>query len=315
MKLYKGFDKDLKCRGFQFEVGKEYETKNSKLCESGFHACEDPFDVLNYYDVTNRFCEVDIDATEECCSDDSKRVGKKIKVVAEIGIKGMIDAWLKIQFEKTLVDVIDYAQLASSGDSAKLASSGDFAQLASSGDYAQLASSGYSAQLASSGDSAKLASSGDSAQLASSGDSAQLASSGDSAKLASSGYFAKLASSSYFAKLASSGDSAKLASSGYSAKLASSGYSAKLASSGDSAKLASSGDSAKLASSGERSVVMCAGQNSIASAKKGSWITLSEWEIAKDKYTPIHVVTQKVDGIKIKEDVFYKLINGKFTEV
>ena len=55
---------------------------------------------------------------------------------------------------------------------------------------------------------------------------------------------------------------------------------------------------------------MCAGHNSTAKAKKGSWITLAEWHDDK----PIHVVTKQVDGKEIKEDTFYKLINGKFVE-
>ena len=128
---------------------------------------------------------------------------------------------------------------------------------------------------------------------------AKLASSGDSAKLASSGYSAKLASSGDYAKLASSGDSAKLASSG------------------DSAKLASSGDSAQIDSSGLYAVVMCAGNNCIAKAKKGSFITLAEWEYSEEvgRYIPVNVKTRKVDGKHIKEDTFYKLVNGKFVEV
>ena len=96
MKAYKGFDKDLKCRGFQYEVGKEYETDEADICKSGFHACEMPLDVLGYYAPggESRYCEVDLDANDQTESD-SKRVGKKIKVNAEIGIAGLVEA----QFE------------------------------------------------------------------------------------------------------------------------------------------------------------------------------------------------------------------------
>ena len=141
--------------------------------------------------------------------------------------------------------------------------------------------------------------------------------SGDSAKLASSGDYAQLASSGNYAKLASSGDYAKLASSGYSAQLASSGDYAQLASSGYSAKLASSGDSAQVDSKGKYAVICCAGNNSVARGKIGSWITLSEWEWSKeeDNYIPVCVKTKRIDGVKIKEDTFYRLVNGKFVEV
>ena len=106
-------------------------------------------------------------------------------------------------------------------------------------------------------------------------------------------------------------------SSGYSAQIGSSGYSAKIGSSGNSAKIGSSGDSAKIYSSGEDSVIMCAGINSRAKAKKGSWITLTEWkrDPNKDRYVPVCVKTEQVDGERIKEDTFYQLIDGEFKEV
>ena len=100
MKAYKGFDKNLKCRGFQYEVGKEYETENAKLCDTGFHACENPLNTLSYYKPgDSRYCEVELDATEEH-DDDSKRVGKRIKIETEIGLKGLIEAGVKFVFDK-----------------------------------------------------------------------------------------------------------------------------------------------------------------------------------------------------------------------
>ena len=63
MKMYKGFDKDLKCRDFQYEIGKTYEEPTAELCEKGFHACEYPLDVFGYYapGYMSRYCEVDLD--------------------------------------------------------------------------------------------------------------------------------------------------------------------------------------------------------------------------------------------------------------
>ena len=155
--------------------------------------------------------------------------------------------------------------------------------------------------------------SGDYAQIGSSGDYAQIGSSGDSAKIGSSGDYAKIGSS---------GDSAKIGSSGDYAQIGSSGDSAKIGSSGDYAKIGSSGDSAKITSEGKYSVVMAAGYNSIAKAKVGSWITLAEWlntgKVDKKGnciWIPKCVKTEYVDGEQIKEDTFYKLVNGEFTEV
>ena len=100
MKCYKGFDKDLRCKDFQYEIGKEYETERAEICEEGFHACEFPLDALWYYNpADSRFCEVELDANEQT-RDDSKRVGKKIKIGAEIGLSGLVKAGVKFILEK-----------------------------------------------------------------------------------------------------------------------------------------------------------------------------------------------------------------------
>ena len=133
----------------------------------------------------------------------------------------------------------------------------------------------------------------------------------------SSGDFAQIGSSGNSAKIGSSGDFAQIGSSGNSAQIGSSGNSAKIGSSGDSAQIGSSGDSAKIGSSGKDCVICCAGHNSVVKAKKGSWITLAEWEYSeeKERYIPKCVKTEFVDGERIKEDTLYKLIDGEFVEV
>ena len=61
-------------------------------------------------------------------------------------------------------------------------------------------------------------------------------------------------------------------------------------------------------------MIMCAGNNSKAKAKKGSWITLAEWQNINDEWTPVCVKTEQVDGKRIKEDTFYQLKGGEFVE-
>ena len=95
MKFYKGFDKDLKCRGFQYEVGKEYREENADLCNSGFHACENPLDTFGYYipGDGSRYCEVELDeVTNQKESSDTKRCGKVIKIGAELDVAGICKA-------------------------------------------------------------------------------------------------------------------------------------------------------------------------------------------------------------------------------
>ena len=119
----------------------------------------------------------------------------------------------------------------------------------------------------------------------------------DSAKIGSSGDYAQIGSSGDYAQIGSSGDYAKIGSSGYYAKIG------------------SSGDSAQIDSTGKNSVICCAGHGSKAKGKKGSWLTLSEWKWQGDEYIPVCVKTEQIDGVKIKEDTYYCLINGEFEEV
>ena len=97
IRTYKGFDKDLKCRGFQYEVGKEYEEAKADACNTGFHACEQPIDVLDYYHPRNgsRYCVVEQDGDLSRKGDDSKVSSTKIKIGAEIGILGLVKAQIE----------------------------------------------------------------------------------------------------------------------------------------------------------------------------------------------------------------------------
>ena len=241
---YKGFDKDLKCRGFQYKVGKEYELPKGEsvsVCSKGFHACESPLEVLDYYFMDgyanlSRFCEVEQSGEFSKEVNSTKVASSKIKIKKEITFADLINSgveWLK---EKASND--------GGGDYAKIGSSGSYAKIGSSGDCAHIGSSGYRTQIGSSGSYAQIGSSGNSAQIGSSGSSAQID------------------------------------------------------------------------STGEDSVIMCAGHNSGAKAKKGSWITLTEWykDNSCGRMKPKYVKTEYVDGERIKADTWYKLVDGEFVE-
>ena len=92
-KAFKAFNKDMTCRGFQFKEGETYHEDTAKLCSSGFHACEDPLDCLGYYaPAYSVYREVELEDVTDEREEDSKRVGKTIKIGAEIGLPGIIKA-------------------------------------------------------------------------------------------------------------------------------------------------------------------------------------------------------------------------------
>ena len=132
MKCYKGFDKDLKCRGFQYEIGKEYEENTADICRKGFHACENPMDVFGYYNpADSRYCEVDLDPNEQT-EEDSKRVGKKIKIETEIGLSGLIQAGVKFILGK-----VDFksAKESNTGNQSAATNTGKWSAATNTGDW------------------------------------------------------------------------------------------------------------------------------------------------------------------------------------
>ena len=155
---YKGFDKDLKCRDYQYEVGKEYEMDGEiKVCKRGFHACESPLEVLDHYFILDngdlaRFCEVEQSGVFDKEENTTKIASSKIKIKAELKFADLIKLGVEWIKEKTI-----------KGNSYKLKSD-------NGGDSAQIGSSGYSAQIGSSGDYAKIGSSGDYAKITSTGE-------------------------------------------------------------------------------------------------------------------------------------------------
>ena len=106
MKVYKATDKDMKCRGFQYELGETAEVEGDiELCENGLHACEMPLDVLGYYAPGDgsRYFEAELeDVSDAKRSDDTKRVGKKLTLSAEIGIPGLVKA--QVEYVKAQCD-------------------------------------------------------------------------------------------------------------------------------------------------------------------------------------------------------------------
>ena len=131
---FKGFDKDLKCRGFQYEIGKDYEQEGEvKCCERGFHFCENPFDVFRYYSPSDsRYCEVEGDGNADEANDDSKVATSNIHISAEIGLNGLIKAGVKFILDK--VNFND-SKSTNTGDYSAATNTGNRSAATNTGDY------------------------------------------------------------------------------------------------------------------------------------------------------------------------------------
>lgn len=148
IKSYKAFDENMRCRGFQYEVGKEYDMNGDiECCKRGFHACEFPMEVWDYYDMlTSRFAEVEQSGKISAAGNTTKVCSSHIKIKAELKLADIINIgveWLKdltspykIKDDSAALndDGFDKKQIGSSGYNAQIGSSGDYAQIDSTGE-------------------------------------------------------------------------------------------------------------------------------------------------------------------------------------
>jgi hypothetical protein len=155
MKGYKAFDKDLKCRDFQYEVGKVYQEDSAILCHKGFHFCEDPISVLGYYN--NRFAEISATDVAEETESDTKRVAKEIKIDSEISLDKLINAGIKFRFSKT---DFEKTENKASGNKGAAQASGNKGAAQASGYNGAAQASGYKGVAQASGDNGAAQASG-----------------------------------------------------------------------------------------------------------------------------------------------------------
>ena len=275
---YKAMDKNMQCRGKQYEVGKTYHEDKADCCHAGMHACENPLDALHYYPLSDgiRIFKV------ECGGDISREDGKDTKlacteltVEAEIKIADMVKLGVKAAMDRVNKNV----------KGTKNKASGDWSTGAASGYKSTGAASGYKSTGAASGDGSTGAASGDGSTGAASG---------------------------YKSTGAASGDCSTGAASGYKSTGAASGDWSTGAASGDGSTGAASGDYCRAEAFGKDSIAVANGAHSKACGALGCYLVLTEYD---DDGHMICAKMAKVDGAVIKENTWYTLKNGEFVEV
>ena len=288
---YKGFDKDLKCRGFQYEVGKEYSTDKAVTCETGFHYCENPMDVLNFYTPCddagnlNRFCEVegsgDFDKSKSdkiCCT--------HLKVKAEIGLQGLIKAGVKF-----ILDRVKW-------EDNKQSNTGNYSVATNTGYYSAATNTGNYSVATNTGNYSVATNTGDYSVATNTGDYSLATNTGDYSLATNTGYRSLATNTGYRSLATNTGD-----------------YSLAT-NTGDCSVATNTGNCSAASVEGKESIVIVTGKDSKAKGSLGCWIILTErgeWD--GDTYPILDVKSFKVDGEVIKADTWYKLIDGKAVEV
>ena len=249
---YKGFDKDLKCRDYQYEVEKTFEHEgNVACCHSGFHFCENPFDVFGYYPPSDsRYCLVEGSGKTDKEGEWSKVSVSKLHVSAEIGLKGIIDAGVKF-----ILDKVNWKD-------GKPANMGYRSAATNTGDQSAATNTGYRSAATNTGNQSAATNTGNHSAATNTGNQSAATNTGN-----------------------------------YSAATNTGNYSAASVEC-------------------KESIAIVTGKESKAKGGLGCWIVLTERGVWNGETYPIvEVKAFKVDGVNIKENTFYQLINGEAKEV
>ena len=278
VKSYKGFNKDMTCRGFQYKEGKEYKTSKAVVCNEGFHACEHPLVCLDYY-PPNTSIYHEVEQTGEFssvfCGRDSKIASTKIKIGAKLSIAGLVQAAIDFTKSKTVTmqdATEDYGVSSATGDSGVSSATGICGASSATGDYGASSATGYCGASSATGDYGVSSATGD------------------------------------------SGVSSATGSGGVSSAT---GYKGASSATGDHGVSSATGDSGVSSADNSTAVAVAWGYKSKAKGCIGAHIVCAEWKYDKFKSDWFFVGAKMsiVDGVKIKADTYYTLRDGEFVEV
>ena len=275
MIVYKGTDKDMKCQGFKFDLGKEYVEEEAKLCNKGFHGCEYPLDVFAHYaPADSRFFVADLDGvTDERESCDTKRAGTKIKLRAEIGIAGIVKAAVEYIKEKA------ESSKNQTGDRSAATNTGNWSAATNTGDWSAATNTGNCSAATNTGDRSAATNTG------------------NCSAATNTGYRSAATNTGYRSAATNTGDCSAATNTG--------NWSAAT----------NTGDRSAATVDGKESIAIATGVDSKASGTIGCWLVLTERGGWDGETRPIKEVRAvKVDGEAIKPGVFYMLVDGEVIE-
>ncbi|MCK8973162.1 hypothetical protein MY822_03940 [Haemophilus influenzae] len=300
---YKGFNQDWTCRGYQYEIGKTYEHKGDvKACESGFHACEYPLDVLNYYSpAVSKFAVVKMSGETSKDSDDTKIASAKITIETEINLPEMVKK--AVEWIKGKVDW-DAAKVFNTGDQSVATNTGYRSVATNTGDQSAATNTGYWSAATNTGDRSAAT---------------------------NTGYWSAATNTGYRSAATNTGYWSAATNTGYQSAATNTGYRSVATNTGDQSAATNTGDQSVATNTGDQSAATNAGDQSVAevSGKQSIAVALGWQSKAKASINGaivcvyrnhdgelIHIKASKVGENNIKADTWYTLDEiGEFVEV
>jgi hypothetical protein len=275
IKGFKGFDQNLKCRDFQYEQNKSFEMDGDvKACERGFHFCEHPLDVFGYYPpASSRYAEVEGSGKVSRDGSDSKVATSKLFVGVELKFKALIEAAIKFTFDRANWQEGPSA----TGTRGAASATGDQGAASATGYQGAASATGYQGAASATGDQGAASATGTRGAASATGDQGAASATGTRGAASATGTRGAASATGY------------------------------------QGAASATGTRGAASATGTRGAAVALGVQGKAKAKTGGFITIAEWKQDENyNWQRIDVRSVKVDGVDIKEDVYYQLIDGQF---
>ena len=305
MIVYKGTDKDMKCRGKQYALGETATEDHAELCKAGIHACEYPLDVFAYYvpGRGSRYFVGELDGMSDWRDVDTKVVGKKLTLKAEIGIPGLAKAAVEYITERIDQDKVESAT--NTGYYSAATNTGNYGAATNTGNYSAATNTGYHSAATNTGDHSAATNTGYHSAATNTGNYSAATNTGNYSAATNTGNHSAATNTGNHSAATNTGD--------YSAATNTGDHSAAT-NTGDHTAATDTGNHSAATNTGVEGFAIATGFESKASGALGCWLVLAEWALKDGMWHIIDAQCRRVDGNVIKPDTFYQLKGGVFVE-
>ena len=309
---YKGMDANMQCRGYQYEVGKEYETDEAVACEAGFHACEYPLDVLKYYvPAESRYFGVKQSGKISKSGEDTKVASTKIKIVDEIGIAGLVKAAVEYTKARAKEEPGGHATgyqgaASATGNQGAASATGNRGAASATGYQGAASATGYRGAASATGDHGAASATGNQGAASATGNQGAASATGDHGAASATGYQGAASATGYQGAASATGDQGAASATGDHGAASATGY---------QGAASATGDHGAASATGRAGVALAAGAECKAKGALGCAICVverGEWD--GETYPIINIKAAIVDGTTIRADTYYTLHNGELVE-
>ena len=335
MKAYKGFNADMTCRGFQYKEGETYHEDIADLCHKGFHACERPLDVLEYYSPNSSvYHEVELDDVSEQREEDSKVCAKFIKIGAKVDITTLVEATVDYTVSKCDPVKSQHAKknrgaASATGWNGAASATGDKGAASAIGDKGAASATGDWSVASATGRRGVASATGRRGAASATGGRGIVSATGDYSVASATGDWSVASATGFRGAASATGDWSVASATGFQGVASATGFRGAASATGCRGAASATGDWSVASATGFQGVASATGCRGAASANNptaiavawgpfgrakgvlGAHIVCAEWRNGKLVEAKMAVV----DGDKIKADTYYMLKNGEFAEL